>query len=71
MGLPASALQLQDVLYEKKGPIAYYGLQGMRERAVRIGGKLRIISSVDSGTEVRLVIPGSIAYRAIGSTRIE
>ncbi len=26
MGLPASALQLQDVLYEKKGPIAYVTL---------------------------------------------
>ncbi len=45
----------------------HYGLQGMRERAVRIGGKLRIVSSVDSGTEVSLVIPGRIAFRGTGS----
>ncbi len=41
----------------------HYGLQGMRERAARIGGKLRIDSSVDSGTEVSLVIPGRIAFQ--------
>ena len=41
----------------------HYGLQGMRERAERIGGKLRIASSVDSGTGVTLVIPGRIAFR--------
>ena len=45
----------------------HYGLQGMRERAARIGGKLRIVSSVDSGTEVSLVIPGRIAFRETGS----
>jgi nitrate/nitrite-specific signal transduction histidine kinase len=43
----------------------------MRERAARIGGKLRIVSSVDSGTEVSLVIPGRIAFRWTGSTGIE
>ncbi len=53
------------------GSDGHYGLQGMRERAARIGGKLRIVSSADSGTEVRLVIPGSIAYRGIGSTGIQ
>ena len=41
----------------------HYGLQGMRERAARIGGKLRMVSSVDSGTEVSLVVPGRIAFR--------
>jgi signal transduction histidine kinase len=45
------------------GTNGHYGLQGMRERASRIGGKLRIVSSVDSGTEVTLVIPGRIAFR--------
>jgi signal transduction histidine kinase/ligand-binding sensor domain-containing protein len=49
----------------------HYGLQGMRERAARIGGKLKIVSSVDSGTEVSLVIPGRIAFRGTGSTPIE
>jgi signal transduction histidine kinase len=49
----------------------HYGLQGMRERAVRLGGKLRIVSSIDSGTEVSLVIPGRIAFRGVGNTEIE
>ena len=45
------------------GADGHYGLQGMRERASRIGGELNIISSVDSGTEVSLVVPGRIAFR--------
>lgn len=49
----------------------HYGLQGMRERAARIGGKLRIVSSVDSGTEVSLVVPGRVAFRGTGSTGTE
>jgi signal transduction histidine kinase len=53
------------------GADGHYGLQGMRERAANIGGKLRIVSSVDSGTEVSLVIPGRIAFRRTGSTVIE
>ena len=53
------------------GANGHYGLQGMRERAVRIGGKLRIVSSVDSGTEVSLVVPGKIAFRGTGNTGIE
>jgi ligand-binding sensor domain-containing protein/two-component sensor histidine kinase len=50
------------------GTNGHYGLQGMRERAARVGGKLRIVSSVDSGTEVNLVIPGRIAFRGSRST---
>jgi signal transduction histidine kinase len=53
------------------GTDGHYGLQGMRERAARIGGKVRIISSVDSGTEVSLVVPGRIAFRGSSSTGIE
>jgi len=37
-------------------------LPGMRERAENVGGRLEIRSRVDSGTEVELSIPGSIAY---------
>ena len=53
------------------GTDGHYGLQGMRERAARIGGKLRIVSSADSGTEVSLVIPGRIVFTGIGRTGIE
>jgi signal transduction histidine kinase/ligand-binding sensor domain-containing protein len=40
----------------------HFGLRGMRERAKLIGGKLAVWSALDSGTEVRLSIPGSNAY---------
>ena len=53
------------------GTDGHYGLQGMRERASRIGGKLRIVSSVDSGTEVSLLVPGGVAFRGTRSTGIE
>ena len=39
------------------------GLQGMRERTSRIEGKLTLGSSSNSGTEVRLVVPGGIIFR--------
>ncbi len=53
------------------GADGHYGLQGMRERAARIGGKLRIVSSVDSGTEVSLVIPGRVAFRGTTTSGIK
>ena len=46
-----------------KGKNGHFGLQGMRERADRIGGKLTIVSSANSGTEIKLVVPGGIIYR--------
>ena len=39
-----------------------YGLAGIRERAELVDGTLEIWSEVDSGTEVELIIPGSVAY---------
>jgi signal transduction histidine kinase len=50
----------------KKG---HFGLQGMRERAARIVGKLTVTSSAASGTEVKLVVPGGIIYRTIPPDR--
>ena len=40
----------------------YWGLQGMRERAERMGARLRILSKVAFGTEVELCVPGQIAF---------
>jgi PAS domain S-box-containing protein len=45
------------------GREGHWGLAGMRERAARIGGQLRISSNVAFGTEVRLSIPGGIAFQ--------
>jgi signal transduction histidine kinase len=45
------------------GEDGHFGLQGMRERATRIHGKLSIRSSVGSGTEVTVSVPWTIVYR--------
>src|SRR5258707_10040464 len=46
-----------------RGKDGHFGLQGMRERAARIGGRLTLGSSSNSGTEIKLVVPGSIIFR--------
>jgi len=40
----------------------HWGLVGMRERARKIGGTLKIAGGPDGGTIVRLRVPASIAY---------
>jgi signal transduction histidine kinase/ligand-binding sensor domain-containing protein len=56
-----------DPLVADRGKEGHFGLQGMRERAARIAGKLTVISSPESGTHVRLVVPGKIIYRTTTS----
>jgi signal transduction histidine kinase len=51
------------------GKDGHFGLQGMRERGARIGGKLSLVSSANSGTELRLVVPGSIIFRKTRTVR--
>jgi ligand-binding sensor domain-containing protein/signal transduction histidine kinase len=46
-----------------EGKDGHFGLQGMRERAMRIEAKLTLDSSATSGTEITLVVPGDIAFR--------
>jgi signal transduction histidine kinase/ligand-binding sensor domain-containing protein len=40
----------------------HFGLPGMRERAEIVGGHLEVWSKLNSGTQVELSIPGTIAY---------
>ena len=49
------------------GREGHFGLNGMRERAKMIGGKLDVWSERTSGTEVELSIPASKAYTAPSS----
>jgi signal transduction histidine kinase len=49
---------------EKGGRDDHWGLQGMRERAKRIGAKLDLWSRPGSGTEIELTVPAATAYRA-------
>jgi signal transduction histidine kinase len=51
-------------LLSKKERSGHWGLPGMRERAKLVGGQLEIWSQLNSGTEIELRIPASIAYLA-------
>ena len=52
-----------------EGREGHFGLQGMRERAERIGSKLRLVSSPNSGTEMTLVVPGNVIFCKLNVTR--
>jgi signal transduction histidine kinase len=46
------------------GRDGHWGLSGMRERAGRIGAKLKVLSRAGAGTEVELRVPGDIAFES-------
>jgi signal transduction histidine kinase len=46
----------------KTGRPGHFGIQGMRERAEKIGGEITIESRAAAGTVVRLRVPGDAAY---------
>jgi signal transduction histidine kinase/ligand-binding sensor domain-containing protein len=46
----------------RRQPSGHFGLSGMRERAESVGGRLEVWTRLDSGTQVELSIPGTIAY---------
>ncbi len=46
------------------GKEGHFGLPGMRERALRIGGKFRLSSSSDAGTRIELMVPGNIVFQS-------
>jgi ligand-binding sensor domain-containing protein/signal transduction histidine kinase len=50
-------------ILEEGGRSDHWGLQGMRERAQKIGGQLKLWSRPETGTEVELIIPGASAYQ--------
>jgi len=62
---------IDPAVLEKGGRDDHWGLQGMRERAKRIGGKLDLWSRPGSGTEVELTVPASTAYRSPGRKSTE
>jgi signal transduction histidine kinase len=53
----------QNLQWGRKG---HWGLKGMRERAERIGARLRFWSRIALGTEVELCVPGRIAFEKSG-----
>jgi nitrate/nitrite-specific signal transduction histidine kinase len=46
----------------QSGRDGHWGISGMRERADRIGARLQLWSSPGLGTEVKLTVPGHIAF---------
>jgi signal transduction histidine kinase len=51
----------------RSGREGHWGLPGMRERAERIGARIRVWSRPDGGTEVELSVPASIAFESKSS----
>ena len=47
---------------EAGGSPGHWGLQGIRERAERIGSGFELWSELGAGTEVELRVPGALAY---------
>lgn len=51
------------------GREGHWGLSGMRERAERIGARLKVWSRGGSGTEVELLVPSHVAFPSQSATR--
>jgi nitrate/nitrite-specific signal transduction histidine kinase len=49
-------------LLNEEGRPGHWGLNGMHERARLVGAHLDVWSKLDSGTEVELSVPASVAY---------
>jgi signal transduction histidine kinase/streptogramin lyase len=60
-----------DPAVASEGKDGHFGLRGMRERAARIGAKLTIVSAPDSGTEIRVNVPGRVIFRKQNSTLVD
>jgi nitrate/nitrite-specific signal transduction histidine kinase len=52
------------LLKQGVGRQGHFGLEGMRERAAVVGGKLTVWSALDAGTEIELTVPAGNAYIA-------
>jgi ligand-binding sensor domain-containing protein/signal transduction histidine kinase len=49
----------------EQGAQGHWGLPGVRERAKRIGARLKLWSDPGAGTEAELTVPARIAYRRV------
>ena len=51
-----------------RGREGHFGLQGMRERAARVGAAFTVVTSPNTGTEIVLAVPGRVIFRRPSST---
>ena len=54
---------IEPKILEAGGRSGHWGLQGMHERAQKIGAQLRFWSRPETGTEIELTVPGATAYQ--------
>ena len=56
-----------DPQVQSSGREGHWGLEGMRERAERIGAKFKVWSRAAAGTEVELTVPNQVAFEPTAS----
>ena len=59
--LPIYGIGMEPAILES-GKESHFGLQGMRERAARIGGTIEVTSASGSGTTIVVTVPGRVIY---------
>jgi signal transduction histidine kinase len=55
---------IDPVIVEEGGKRGHFGLSSMRQRAIEVGGQLTLSRRTGGGTEVRIKIPASHAFRS-------
>lgn len=58
-----------DPAITETGREGHWGIQGMRERAQKIGANLKIASRINAGTEVELSVPNHAAFKSFVKNR--
>ena len=56
-------------IIERGGRANHWGLSGMKERAEKIGARLKILSHAGAGTEIELAVPNNIAFETANGAR--
>jgi signal transduction histidine kinase len=51
------------------GRPGHWGIPGMRERAENLGARLRVLSGLNVGTEVELIVPANVAFERAETSR--
>lgn len=62
LGIRDNGVGIDPQILDRGGRQGHFGLIGMQERATQIEGVLTVSSRADAGTDIRLVVPGRLAY---------
>ncbi|MBB3120645.1 sensor histidine kinase [Pseudoduganella violacea] len=64
LGVKDDGRGMAPAILQAGGRSGHWGLPGMRERAAALKAELEIRSAPDAGTEIALIVPAHLAYRA-------